>query len=207
MPLYKTIAIAQGLIGIWQLSETTNDLLAQFSETELPDTPFTKYTHGKRQAEWLATRLLLKEMIGNEFSITYLPSGKPVLSHPVFSKISITHSRDFVGVIVHESKNIGIDIEDTTRDFKRIEKRFLSEEELKFSGDDAKLKCLYWCVKEAVFKLAEEEGIEFREQIRVTQKQEYQNQFQARFITPSKDIVYTINFEYFSENCMVWVVE
>lgn len=69
------------------------------------------------------------------------------------------------------------------------------------------LKCLYWCTKEAVFKLVEEEG-EFREQIIVSQKSENENQFQARFITtPEKNTDYLVNFEYFSENCMVWVVE
>jgi len=207
MPLYKTIPIEQGLIGVWQLSESENNLLTKFSEDELSDPLFTRYSHGKRKAEWLSARLLLREMIGNEFSITYLASGRPILNHGNFRKISITHSRNFVAVIVHKSKNIGIDIEDTTRDFKRIEKRFLSEEELRFLGEDNMLKCLYWCTKEAVFKLVEEEGIEFREQIIVSQKSENENQFQARFITPEKNTDYLVNFEYFSENCMVWVVE
>jgi len=207
MPLFRTIPISQGLIGIWLLSETTNDLLPEFSEAELSDQLFTKYTHGKRQVEWLSTRLLLKTMLGNEFSISYLPSGKPLLEHKIFRKISITHSRDFVAIIVHESKNVGIDIENTTRDFKRIEKRFLSEEELNFTGENAELKCLFWCAKEAVFKLVDDEGIEFREQIIVSREPKNENQFSVEFITAAKRLNYQAHCVFFSKNCMVWIVE
>lgn len=207
MPLYRTIPILQGLIGIWQLSETTTDLLPEFSEAELSDPLFAKYTHGKRQLEWLATRLLLKKMIGNEFTISYMPSGKPLLLHKLFREISITHSRDFVAIIVHESKKIGIDIENIARDFKRIEKRFLSAEELEFTGDNAELKCLFWCAKEAVFKLVDDEGIEFREQIIVNPVPENRNQFSAEFITACKRINYQIHYDFFAENCLVWIVE
>lgn len=207
MPLYKTIPISKGLIGIWQLSETANDLLPQFSEAELSDELFTKYTHGKRQVEWLATRLLLKTMIGDEFAISYLPSGKPLLLHKIFRKISITHSRDFVSAIVHESENVGIDIENTARDFKRIEKRFLSAEELKFTGENTELKCLFWCAKEAVFKLVDVEGIEFREQIIVSPESEDNKQFLVEFITGDKRVNYQINYDFFAENFLVWIVE
>ncbi len=207
MPQYKTIPIIHGLIGVWQLSETLADLLPNFSAKELLDPSFTKYSHDKRKTEWLSTRLLLKGMIGPEFSISYLPSGKPILEHKIFKKISITHSRDFVAIIVHESKNVGIDIEETSRNFKRVEKRFLSEEELVYIGENNQLKCLYWCAKEAVFKLIEEEGIEFKEQIIVTPSTELKTQFLARFISPLKNNCYQINFEYFSGNCLTWVVE
>ncbi len=207
MPLYKTIPISQGLIGIWRLSETTADLLPEFSETEISDPLFAKYTHGKRQLEWLTTRLLLKKMIGNELTISYMPSGKPLLLHKLFREISITHSRDFVAIIVHESKKIGIDIENTARDFKRIEKRFLSAEELEFTGDNTELKCLFWCAKEAVFKLVDDDGIEFREQIIVGPLPENENQFSVEFITGGKRINYQIAYDFFAENCLVWIME
>lgn len=206
MSLYKTISIGGGLIGICQLNESINNLLPEFSKDELSDPLFARYTHDKRKLEWLATRLLLKEMIGNKFSLSYLASGKPLLVHETFKKISITHSRNFVAVIVHESENVGIDIEDTTRNFQRVEQRFLSAEELGFVQENQLLKCLFWCAKEAIFKLVDEEGIEFREQIIVTADPENENQFLARYITTRKKVTYSLNYEFFAGNCLVWVV-
>jgi len=207
MPLFRTISLSQGLIGVWQLLESVNDLLPEFLAEELSDPLFTKYTHNRRKVEWLATRLLLKEMIGPEFSISYLASGKPILNHDTFKTISITHSRDFVAIIIHQSKHVGIDIEDTNRDFRRIEKRFLSDRELDFVAGDDQLKCLFWCAKEAVFKLVEDEGIEFKEQIIVSPNREQENRFSAKFLNKGKNTDYQLNYDSFSGNCMVWVVE
>ena len=207
MSLFKTIPIDHGLIGIWELSESLNELTSEFSSGELIDPQFVSYTNDKRKSEWLATRLLLKKILGSDFSILYQPSGKPILNHGKFGKISISHSRDFVAVIVHESKEIGIDIENCNRDFERIEKRFLSEDEMRFTSNNKYLKCLCWCAKEAIFKLVEEDGIEFREQIIVTPGTENDRQYSAKFISSGKRVNYQINSDFFSENCMVWVVE
>lgn len=207
MPLFKTISISHGMVGIWQLSEPVVDLLREFTEEELSNPLFTRYTHDKRKMEWLASRLLLKQMIGHKFSITYLATGKPILNHAIFRSISITHSRDFVAIIVHESKLVGIDIEDTDRNFQRIEKRFLSDEELGFVSGNNQLKCLFWCAKEAVFKLVEDEGIEFREQIIVSSNPEQENQFSVKYQNKAKSINYQLNCDFFYGNCLVWVVE
>jgi Phosphopantetheinyl transferase len=207
MSLFKTIPIDKGLIGIWELSESLNDLLSKASSEELIDPQFVRYTNDKRKSEWLATRILLKEILGGNFSISYHPSGKPVLNHSKFGKISISHSRDFVAVIVHESKEVGIDIENCKRDFERIEKRFLAEEEMQFINSDKQLKCFYWCAKEAIFKLVKEDGIEFKEQIIVTPDTRNDNQYLAKFISPAQSVNYQINYDFFSENYLVWIVE
>jgi len=207
MPLQKKIRFSHGLIGIWRFTETLTDLLPEFSDKELIDPLFANYTHDKRKLEWLATRLLLREMIGSDFSISYLPSGKPLLNHKLFRKISITHSRDFVAIIVHESKNVGIDIENRKRDFRRIEKRFLSVAELNFVKENEDLKCLFWCAKEAVFKLVEEEGIEFKEQILVRPNREHEDQLLATFISKDKNTDYQLSYDYFADNYLVWVAD
>ena len=118
MPLFKTIPIAGGLIGLWKFAETTAELIPEFSKEELQDPAFLKYTHEKRKIEWLATRILVRHLIGSDFTISYFASGKPMLKHHQFRYISISHSRNFAAVILHECLNVGIDIEETTRDFK-----------------------------------------------------------------------------------------
>lgn len=203
MPLFKTIPIEGGLIGLWKFAETTADLLPEFSGEELTDPAFLKYTHEKRKIEWLATRVLIRQLVGSEFSISYLSSGKPILKHDRFKHISISHSRDFAAVILHEHLNLGIDIEETTRDYNRIEKRYLSDLEIGQTDQNPQLQCLYWCAKEAIFKLVEDQGVEFRQQIHIIPEAE--NQYFAKFISGNMEFSYKLHHQFISEHCLVWV--
>lgn len=206
MPLFKTITLSGGLIGVWKLSETSVDLLPNFYPEELADPSFQQYTHEKRKVEWLATRVLIKELIGSEFTISYLETGKPILNHPKYKHLSVSHSRDFAAVILHEHLNVGIDIEDVTRNYNPIEKRYLSEIELVQVAKNPMLQCLYWCAKEAIFKLVPEEGVEFRQQIHISPfNPELEDHFPARFTCGSKESIYPLHFQTFSDHCLVWV--
>jgi phosphopantetheinyl transferase len=206
MPLFKTISFAGGLIGVWKLVEKSSDLLLCFSPEELADPSFQQYTHEKRKVEWLATRVLIKQLIGSEFAISYLESGKPILNHTRFKHLSISHSRWFVAVILHEHLNVGIDIEDMTRNYNPVEKKYLSEDELVQVAKKPLLQCLYWCAKEAIFKLVPEDGVEFRQQIHIFAfNPELEDHFSARFTTESKESIYQLHFQSFADHCWVWV--
>lgn len=203
MPIFKTIPIEGGLIGLWKFTETTADLIPEFSGEELADPAFLKYTHEKRKVEWLATRVLIRQLIGSDFLISYLNSGKPVLTHNRFKHISISHSRDFAAVILHENLHVGIDIEETTRDYNRIERKYLSDIEIRQTNKNPQLQCLYWCAKEAIFKLVDDEGIEFRQQIHIIP--EHEDQYFAKFISGDQESSYKLHHQYISEHCLVWV--
>ena len=203
MPLFKTIPIPGGLIGLWKFAETTAELLSSFSETELLDPNFLKYTYEKRKVEWLVTRLLIKQLIGPDFAISYLNSGKPILKHDQFKHLSISHSRNFAAIILHEHLNVGIDIEETTRDFNRIEKKYLSDIEIRQTDKNPQQQCLYWCAKEAIFKLVDDEGVEFKQQIHIIRESE--SQFFAKFISSGSESIYKLHHQFFSEHCLVWV--
>lgn len=206
MPLFKTIPTPGGLIGVWQLSEPSADLLLFFSTEELADPAFQQYSHEKRKVEWLATRLLLKQLIGPDFSISYTPSGRPLLNHSKYKHLSVSHSRDFAVIFVHENHPVGIDIEQMNRNFSAVEKRYLSAEEFIFVNHRPELQCLCWCAKEAIFKLVTDEGIEFREQILISPfSPESENSFRARFISDAQITDYQLGFTIFSDHCLVWV--
>lgn len=205
MPLFKTIPTQGGLIGLWKFAETTAELLPYFSEKELLDSNFLKYTYEKRKVEWLVTRVLIRQLIGPDFTISYLNSGKPILTHDRFKHISISHSRNFAAIILHEHRNVGIDIEETTRDYNRIEKKYLSDTELIQTNKIPQLQCLYWCAKEAIFKLVDDEGVEFRQQIHIIRESE--TQFFAKFISSCNESIYILNHQFFSEHCLVWVID
>lgn len=205
MPLYKSISIHKGLLSVWQISESLEELLSAFTREELTDQAFQSFTFEKRKCEWLATRALLKQMIGSAFRISYTSSGKPVLHHPVYQHISITHSRDFVAVFIHEDQTVGIDIESMNRNYAPITKRYLSELELLTVKEDIRLQCIYWCAKEAIFKLVEEEGIDFRKQIEVIAWDPDRDYFPARFLSGQLETNYLLHYQTFNDHCLVWV--
>ncbi len=208
MPLFKTITLPDGLIGVWKLTETSDDLISNFSTEELEGTDFRKYSYEKRKVEWLAIRSLLKQMIGPYYILSYSETGKPILDHHQYKHISISHSRYFVVVFVHEKLNVGIDIEDITRNYNAVEKRYLSAEELIVVNKNTLLQCIYWCAKEAVFKMIPDDGVEFREQIHILPfNPEKENQFMAKYSNKSQEWTYPLQFQNFSEHCLVWVIE
>ena len=205
MPLFKSIAVPDGLLSVWQITEPSGELISFFTPEEIEDQDFQKFTYEKRKTEWLATRALLKQMIGSAFQISYTESGKPLLNHPVYPHISISHSRDFVSILIHQYQAVGIDIESMNRNYAPIRKRYLSEIELEHVNESPLLQCIYWCAKEAVFKLVEEKGIDFRKQIEVIAFDPQQNTFLARFLSGNQEIIYQLQHTTFNEHCMVWV--
>jgi 4'-phosphopantetheinyl transferase len=208
MPIINQFKASGGLIGVWQLTETSGDLTPFFSSEELSNPEFQKYTYEKRQVEWLATRLLLQKLIGSDFTITYSETGKPILDHVHYKHVSISHSRYFVTVFVHEKHPVGIDIEEMNRNYDAVKKRYLSEDELADVSQNPLLQCLYWCAKEAIFKLVPDEGVEFREQIHISRfNPEKDRQFIARFKAKSDEFVLQPEFLTFSEHGMVWVTD
>lgn len=206
MPLFKTIPTTDGLICVWQIAETPEELLSHFSAQELANEDFGRFNFDKRKVEWLATRVLLKQLIGNSFTISYTSSGKPVLQHAQYHYISITHSREFVAVFIHQHKEIGIDIESRNRNYAPILKKYLSDLERCHIKEDTWIPCLYWCAKEALFKLVEEEGIDFKKQFEILSAEPATGLLLARYISQQQTKIYKLSYITLKDHCMVWVI-
>jgi 4'-phosphopantetheinyl transferase EntD len=204
MPLFKSITIPDGLLAVWQIAESSDELLSFFNPEEITDPAFQKFNYEKRKVEWLATRALLKQMIGSGFDISYSEVGKPIINHPIYQHISISHSRDFVAVIIHQKLDVGIDIEDINRNYSSVKKRYLSDFELDQVNNNVLLQCVYWCAKEAVFKLVEDEGVEFRKQIQVIEFNHEQDFFFVRFFSGNQGKIYKLQYTTFNQHCLVW---
>lgn len=206
MPIFKTIPVSGGLIGIWHLTETLEELCANFTEDELANSDFTKYTFEKRKREWLATRALLQQLTGSKFTVSYTETGKPLLQHHQYKHLSISHSQEYVAVFLHQELEVGIDIENKNRNYNSIEKRFLSLPEIEQVGKAPLLQCLYWCTKEAVFKLISQDGISFKKQIRISNFDPHnETQFKVQFVDGECKTDFHANFLTFSDHCMVWI--
>ncbi len=209
MPFVKKIEVENGLIGIWEITETADSLISDFHFSKDEETDFQKFKGEKRQKEYLITRLLLQHLLGEKTEIAYQESGRPQLKNSA-KQISISHSAEFVAIFI-SNELAGIDVENMNRNIDRVTKRFLHPDELAWieKSDHHQIsKMLCWCAKEAIFKCSCENGVQFDKQIFIPPfdigKTDF---FNGRLITENGVENYKLWYFYFGNNLIVYCVE
>jgi len=196
--------IDEAKILIWDLKESIDVLkneLVEFNEAE-----FIKIASDKRKREFLGVRLALKALIGKNVHIRYDDAGKPFLSDNCF-KISISHSKNWIAVMTHPTRSVGIDIECPTCKIQRIYKRFMSpiEQRELSNGENINQLQLAWSVKETLYKIIGNEAVDFSNQLRIFPfKVKSEGEIMAQHI-PSKKLYqlhYTQNPDYTLVYCL-----
>jgi phosphopantetheinyl transferase len=120
--------------------------------------------HENRKVEFLGIRRLRNES-KLPSPIFYTEARKPFLDQKLNTFISISHSKNYcaLGFSSHE---IGIDIEELNPRIERIASRFVSSVEMSFISEDEILDLTkLWTMKEAMFKLNNRAGIEFKSEL------------------------------------------
>ena len=199
----------EAVIGVWQITETEEELkeLSSTPSDEMEEISFIRSESLRKQR--LAVRALLNTLFDDKVYLSHHDNGKPYLeNNPV--NISITHTEKYVAVILHEEENVGIDIESLDRDFSAVEKKALSEDEIDDLEDDKRNEqlAIYWCAKEAIFKLLSRYNVDFAEQIEIERfRPRGEGELEATF-TSKKDDEEEFDLEYitFDRHVLVWVV-
>ncbi len=123
----------------------------------------------ERKIQHLAARWLLKMMMPEMEldKIEIAPNGKPWIPGGDFH-FSLSHCKGYAAVAVSDTDPIGMDIEIIHERILKVAHKFLhkSEKELVDSlTPEKQLKQLafYWAAKEAMYKMFEQNGIDFSE--------------------------------------------
>lgn len=141
---------------IWGVSEiigTSEEMLTGLDRKDLYLPVLNQIKLEKRKREWLAVRLLLKKLLGEEKEIGYDDMGKPCFIDQSYH-LSISHTKGYVAVILNPAHWVGIDIEQISDQVLRLKKRFLSPDEEKAISPKGELIhiLLHWSAKETMFK-------------------------------------------------------
>ena len=168
MPIYRTYKQGDLTVGVWKVDETVEQLRSMFHQFSIYEEGFARFTSEKRQQEWLAVRVLLKELCGEEKRIAYMPSGKPYLEDGSMH-VSFSHTHGYVAVALHPFAEVGIDIEQYGTRVRRVASRFVREDERVSieAGDEVYALLLHWSAKETMFKLMEDEAVDFIKHLRI----------------------------------------
>jgi phosphopantetheinyl transferase len=169
MPLYKTIQIDEKTqILVWEITESYEQLRHEVELNEKNTIRLNGMKSELHQRGFLSVRKLLQEAGYSDFDLFYDEFGKPHLKDG--KHISITHSYTFSAIILSD-QNIGIDMEMQREKIIKIADKFV-DCEFEFLNQENKEDYIQrltviWGVKEAIFKIRNEEGISFKDHIKV----------------------------------------
>ena len=168
MPIYRTYKQGNLTVGVWKVDETVEQLRSMFHQFSIYEEGFARFSSEKRKQEWLAVRVLLKVLCCEEKRIAYMPSGKPYLEDGSMH-VSFSHTHGYVAVALHPFAEVGIDIEQYGTRVRRVASRFVREDERVSieAGDEVYALLLHWSAKETMFKLMEDEAVDFIKHLRI----------------------------------------
>ena len=197
MAIYRKYQQGDLTVAVWKVDETVEQLRSMFHQFSVYEEGFVRFSAEKRKQEWLAVRVLLKEMLGEEKSIAYLPSGKPYLEDGSMH-VSFSHTHGYVAVALHPFAEVGVDIEQYGTRVQRVASRFIREDEKVSiaSGDEIVGLLLHWSAKETMFKLMDDQGVDFIDHLRVLPfLQEESGTFKACEYRSDKEMEFLIHYD------------
>ncbi|MBR8534823.1 4'-phosphopantetheinyl transferase superfamily protein [Carboxylicivirga sediminis] len=168
MPFDKRIDIsAHHKVAVWKIEESVGQLKHLLGVSAKDEAVVNAFRLDKRKQEWLASRLLLKEILGFYPELIYVENGKPTLANGS-SYISISHTDGFAAVSMSDQPT-AIDIEKCQARVEKVASRFVHPDEASYIENKKKLNylTLLWSAKEALYKYYNVYGVIFKEQFKI----------------------------------------
>ncbi|GAB4025713.1 4'-phosphopantetheinyl transferase family protein [Spirosoma koreense] len=148
--------------------EPTLQLALQLTTPE--EEELASISHPAQRIEWMACRIAIRQLVEAQ-GVVYNGLQKDEFGKPYLIGLpwhmSLSHTTGWAAVALHRQRPIGIDIEPIREQFKRVVPRVLSESEVAHAGGDPNRLAVYWCAKEALYKLYGKRQLTFREHLHV----------------------------------------
>ncbi|MCL1938094.1 MAG: 4'-phosphopantetheinyl transferase superfamily protein [Candidatus Azobacteroides sp.] len=169
--------IVANRLGVMPIAGTSEELLTQLERKEWYESVLQGMNENRKR-EWLSVRVLLKKLTGEEKLILYTDSGKPYLADHSFH-LSLSHTKGYAAVILDREKPVAIDVEYISPRVEKVKTRFVNEaENAALSSDNPLIHLLlYWSAKESLFKLLDENKLEFKTQLHIHPFEPVMNQW------------------------------
>lgn len=199
MPIIKEkIYNNHSYIAVWQITESHDELQAMLPSEILTDAELATIHHTQKQIEFFCSRLTIK-YLADKLGIRYLgikkdQYGKPYLVGSDW-QFSLTHTIEYIAVVMHETRALGIDMEQPSEKLLRIAHKYLSETERTDANEDLDKLCIYWSAKEALYKLYGKRKVIFIDNLLVSPFNKHQQVIIGRLRINEIDEQYSIIVE------------
>lgn len=190
---------------IWRLDEELDFFKEQCVLTSQERRRLDDISFNSRKREFLCTRYLLQTYFNKNAVLAYEVDGRPILKNTTW-KISISHSKTHLGILLTDMGQPGLDIELVSPRVVKISQKFVGkEEEQAFSCADPKTMTLLWSAKEATFKLLRYTAIDFKSEIEVPAfEMREHGMLLARFLRIACELDVALQYQFFEGNVIVW---
>jgi 4'-phosphopantetheinyl transferase len=185
------------ILGVWKIEEDMDTLLDLVVLDNDEKKKYKGFSSTSRKLEFLSVRALLSELIGKDAKIVYNKNNKPFLKDGS-RFISISHSHKLTAILLSTNEKVGIDLEYMSSNIGAFAFKFLNrKEKVSKEADEHKYHLyIHWCAKEALYKICDKEGINFRKNItiepfKVKESGEIKGQVHTDKINESFDLNYT----------------
>jgi 4'-phosphopantetheinyl transferase len=161
VPLHTKKHINNGIVALWHITETKDELIDL-----LPESWQANLDMDHVQPHNLAARVLA-HTVCPEFNILEKDAyGKPYFDS-ADAKISITHAGEYAAFMLANTRDCGIDMEQITERVRRIQSKFVRMDEEAFLAHDLRGLYMLWCAKEALYKFYGLKSIDFKKHLKV----------------------------------------
>ncbi|MPR32903.1 4'-phosphopantetheinyl transferase family protein [Salmonirosea aquatica] len=209
MPLVHSENIAEvGRLLVWQLVET-EEVLRKMLPSSADFEELSSISHPQKKREWMAGRIVLAQIVaeaGEVFKGTWKDEhGKPFLIDCPYP-ISLTHTHDYVAAVIHPTLSVGIDMEQKNDKLIRTARKYLNESELFEAKNSLSKLCMYWCGKEALYKLNGRNNVSFKDNIFVEIFNENSNLLQGTWRDSGREVRASLQVRWFGTYCLIVAV-
>jgi 4'-phosphopantetheinyl transferase len=151
---------------IWHCSEDINFFRSKLNLTNYELEILAKRKNSKKALEFLCSRLLLRLCKLDPNDLSYNEFGAPILKSGKF--VSISHCKNYVTLLL-SNQSCGVDIETKRKQILNMKHKFLNQTDINnISMENISDITLIWTLKEAIYKLCQYPGINFKDQIFVS---------------------------------------
>ena len=201
MPLYSKKQINNGIVALWDIKETKEELLEMIPNNWLKNLDVEKLsTHN------LAARVLANSVCPDFDILEKDEYGKPYFESSEH-KISITHAGEFAAFQFKEIEDCGIDMEQITNRIERIVSKFIREDEQDFLQHHHNGMYAVWCAKEALYKYYGLKSLDFKEHLKLEYQPLQKQGILKGYI--EKDDYYKeldLSYEFFDEYLLIHTI-
>lgn len=154
--------------GLWHITENLDELVETIDLNDIDRSYLEKINHEKKKKEFLAGRIVLKELL-QYYDQPYKGVIKDDILKPYLvglkHHVSISHSHDYATAVIHPEHKTAIDIELISNKLLPLAPKFLTDEEAAFCQDDLRNITILWCAKETLYKIYHGRGLIFKENL------------------------------------------
>ncbi len=191
---------------VWKADETELELLAMLPSSVLTEADLEEIKLAPKRKEFLASRVAIR-YLANQLNIIFSgikkdKHGKPYLVNSSW-QMSITHSRDFMAVIMHPTNPVGIDIERPQKKMWKIMSRLYTDQEIEDIDENLERMSIYWSAKEALYKLYGKRGTDFKENLKI---HKHSSGLFGEIDMPDYQKSHTVKSQRIEDYILVWVV-